>query len=291
MSRSATPPVFRFAPSPNGRLHLGHAYSALWSAKRAAEAGGRFVLRIEDIDLVRCRTEFVDGILEDLDWLGLTWEQPVRRQSEHFEVYKQALGQLEDMGVLYPCYATRSEIRTAVAGKDNHPQDPDGSPVYPGLYRDHTGAPDEERPFALRINHALALKLAMEKTGGRPSFQETGTGPEGQSGQLPVTPEIWGDVVLGRKDIGVSYHIAVVTDDALQGITHVTRGQDLFASTHIHRILQILLDLPEPVYAHHPLISDGAGRKLSKSAGDESLQALREQGVTPSEIRQELGFG
>ncbi|MEM7428143.1 MAG: tRNA glutamyl-Q(34) synthetase GluQRS [Pseudomonadota bacterium] len=290
MTKPEPCPVFRFAPSPNGRLHLGHAYSALFTADAAAKAGGRFLLRLEDIDLPRCRAEFIDGILEDLDWLGLNWEEPVRKQSAHFDAYKRALGVLEDMGVLYPCYATRSEIRQAIEAKPGHPRDPDGSPLYPGLWRDEGPDPDEDRPFALRINHALAIRLACEKLGKRPTFEETGTGPQGQTGTLAVTPEIWGDVVLGRKDIGTSYHMAVVVDDALQGVTHVTRGQDLFAATHIHRVLQILLDLPEPIYRHHPLINDDAGRKLSKSAGDESLQALREAGISAARIREELGF-
>ncbi len=283
-------PVFRFAPSPNGRLHLGHAYSALFTAEAAKEAGGRFLLRMEDIDLPRCRGEFADGILEDLEWLGLSWEEPVRRQSDHFDVYRRALQKLDTLGVLYPCYATRSEIRQAVEAKPGHPSDPDGTPVYPGLYRDTPPDAEEDRPYALRINHALAIKLAREKLGHPPTFHETGIGPRGERGTLPVTPEIWGDVVLGRKDIGTSYHMAVVVDDAIQGVTHVTRGQDLFASTHIHRILQVLLDLPEPDYCHHRLIGDGTGRKLSKSAGDESLQSLRNAGVTAARIREELGF-
>lgn len=283
-------PVFRFAPSPNGRLHLGHAYSALFTARQARQEGGRLLLRIEDIDLLRCRSEFIDGIFEDLAWLGLNWEIPARRQSEHFETYRQAITTLQDAGVLYPCYATRSEIRAAVAGKADHPSDPDGAPVYPGLYRTGAAPSDPERPFALRLNHALAIKLVREKLGGRPAFQETGCGTSGETGTLPVTPEIWGDVVLARKDIGTSYHVSVVVDDALQGITHVTRGQDLFAATHIHRVLQILLDLPEPVYCHHPLISDTAGRKLSKSADDQSLASLRQVGVTADQIKRELGF-
>lgn len=290
MSQPSPCPVYRFAPSPNGRLHLGHAYSALFTAYTAKKAGGRFLLRMEDIDLPRCRGEFVDGILEDLAWLGLEWERPVRRQSEHFSVYHEALDRLDKLGVLYPCYATRSEIREAVAAKPGHPRDPDGSPIYPGLYRDRESNQAEERPFALRINNALAIKMAIEKLGRRPTFQETGIGPAGETGSLTVTPEIWGDVVLGRKDIGTSYHMAVVIDDALQGVTHITRGQDLFASTHIHRVLQILLDLPEPVYCHHELIDDGTGRKLSKSANDESLKSLREAGVHPAQIRKTLGF-
>lgn len=290
MSEDNPQPVFRFAPSPNGRLHLGHAYSALFTAQHAKDAGGRLLLRIEDIDLLRCRSEYIDGIFEDLAWLGLTWEQPVRRQSEHFVTYHKALEKLQEIGVLYPCYATRSEIRAAVASNADHPRDPDGAPVYPGLYRDMPAEDTLERPYALRINHALAIKLVMDKLGQRPTFSETGIGPAGETGILIVTPEIWGDVILGRKDIGTSYHVSVVVDDALQGVTHVTRGQDLFAATHIHRVLQILLDLPEPTYCHHPLISDARGRKLAKSDGDQSLASLREAGVTAEAIKQELGF-
>ena len=290
MSAAEKQPVFRFAPSPNGRLHLGHAYSALFSAREAQRADGRFLLRIEDIDLLRCRSEFVEGIYEDLAWLGLSWEQPVRRQSEHFETYFEAIDRLQELDVLYPCYATRSEIRAAVEGKADHPLDPDGAPVYPGLYRDGSETAEPERPYALRMNHALAIRLVCEKLGRRPSFRETGSGPAGESGVLPVTPEIWGDVVLARKDIRTSYHIAVVVDDALQNITHIMRGQDLFAATHIHRVLQVLLDLPEPVYCHHPLISDETGRKLAKSANDQSLASLREAGVSADQIKEELGF-
>lgn len=284
-------PVFRFAPSPNGRLHLGHAYSALFTAREAEKAGGRLLLRIEDIDLLRCRSEFIEAIYEDLSWLGLTWEMPVRRQSEHFATYRQALASLEEAGVLYPCYATRSQIRAAVEGKPGHPRDPDGAPIYPGLYRDRSEPAAPEGPHAMRLNHALALKLVRERLGRRPTFQEDGCGPDGATGLLPVTPEIWGDVILARKDIGTSYHICVVVDDALQGVTHITRGQDLFAATHIHRVLQVLLDLPEPVYCHHPLISDQTGRKLAKSAHDQSLASLRQAGVSAEAIRVELGFG
>ena len=290
MSVDDKQPVFRFAPSPNGRLHLGHAYSALFTAEQARKAGGRLLLRIEDIDLLRCRSEFIDGIFEDLAWLGLNWEVPVRRQSEHFETYRRAIATLQDAGVLYPCYATRSEIRAAVEGKADHQRDPDGAPVYPGIYRTSGAPADPERPYALRLNHALAIKLVCEKLGGRPVFQETGCGTSGETGSVPVTPEIWGDVILARKDIATSYHVSVVVDDALQGVTHVTRGQDLFAATHIHRVLQILLDLPEPIYCHHLLINDTAGRKLSKSADDQSLASLRQEGVSAEQVRQELGF-
>lgn len=288
-------PRFRFAPSPNGELHLGHAYSALFTAQAAAQAAGRLILRIEDIDFVRCRAELSDRAMDDLAWLGLRWEEPVRRQSAHMNSYRAALSRLNALGLVYPCFATRQEIRDAVADRPDHPRDPEGAPLYPGLYK-HL-APHERRrlvaegrPHALRLDMERAVAMARRKAGRAITFMEEGTGPAGEEGALAIRPERWGDVVLGRKDIGVSYHIAVVVDDADQGITHVTRGQDLFHATDIHRLLQVLLDLPEPVYRHHRLIGDETGRKLSKSAGDRSLRALREAGVTPEEIRAALGI-
>lgn len=285
----------RFAPSPNGRLHLGHAYSALFTQASARRLDARLLLRIEDIDLMRSRAEFVDGILEDLAWVGLTFEQPVRRQSEHFAVYGDALCELQAMDVVYPCFATRKDIAEAVARNAGHPSDPDGVPLYPGLYR---GLSADERdrligdgvPHAWRLDMEKAAAMAKETSGGVLSFEEGGEGPDGETGKLQVRPEIWGDVVVARKDIKTSYHLAVVVDDALQGISHVTRGQDLFHATHIHRVLQVLLGLPEPVYLHHRLIRDDARRKLSKSDGDQSLKALRAAGVGADEIRQQLGF-
>lgn len=281
------PPVFRFAPSPNGRLHLGHAYSALFTAQEARKAGGRFLLRIEDIDRLRCRQELVDGIYEDLAWLGLEWELPVRRQSAHFDDYQEASDHLNRLGVLYRCAATRSEIRDAV-DQSSHRADPDGSPIYPGLFR---GKPvDDGVPFALRLDHVHAIQLAMHKAGGILTFQETGTGPDKETGLCQVRPELWGDVVIVRKDTPTSYNLSVVVDDALQGVTHITRGHDLFYATHIHRVLQVLLGLPEPVYIHHRLISNDVGRKLSKSNQDKSLKSLRDDGVSAQEIRNALGF-
>ncbi len=287
-------PVFRFAPSPNGELHLGHAFSALVAYDMAKRTGGRFLLRIEDIDIGRCRPEFEAQILEDLTWLGLEWEEPVRRQSEHFETYREAVAKLEAMGLLYPCFATRKEIAEAVAKKGPHALDPEGAPLYPGLYRDvdtneikslkASGA-----PHALRIDISRAIEVAAKRTGEPMSFLEIDaewSSPERQA----ADPARWGDAVIARKDVPTSYHLAVVVDDALQGVTHVVRGQDLYAATDIHRLLQILLDLPEPTYHHHRLILDDTGQKLAKSRKDESLKALREAGVSWEEIRRMVGL-
>ncbi|MBZ0217991.1 MAG: tRNA glutamyl-Q(34) synthetase GluQRS [Fimbriimonadaceae bacterium] len=282
---------FRFAPSPNGRLHLGHAYAALFTARAARVANGEMLLRIEDIDIARSRPEFIEGIFEDLTWLGLSWPKPVRRQSEHFDDYIRATKRLDDMALLYPCTATRAEITKAIRRQPSHSTkcDPDGSPLYPGIFRD---IPRDEaariknagEPFALRLNMQKAYGLAREINGGAIYYTEHGQGPDGQTGLLEINPAVWGDIVIARKDVPTSYHLSVVTDDALQAITHVTRGQDLFHATSIHRLLQILLDLPEPVYHHHKLIRDETGRKLAKSAQDTSLLALRESGIKPGEI-------
>lgn len=280
------PPAFRFAPSPNGELHLGHAYSALFTAEAARETQGRFLLRIEDIDAARCPERFVRQCLDDLAWLGLAWEEPVRRQSEHMADYRAALARLDGMGLLYPCVCSRQDIARAAGATG--PRDPEGASLYPGTCK-HLPANARDRlrrgPHALRLDMERAMTLAPPL-----HFDESGEGPEDETGRLAVDPSPWGDVVLARKDIGVSYHIAVVTDDALQGITHVTRGQDLFHATHIHRLLQALLGLPAPLYRHHPLIRDLGGRKLSKSERAPSLGSLREAGVTPEEIRERLGF-
>jgi glutamyl-Q tRNA(Asp) synthetase len=277
---------FRFAPSPNGRLHLGHAYSALFTQREARRHDGLFTLRIEDIDTFRCKQEFVDGIFEDLAWLGLKWPEPVRRQSKHLHEYIAFIDRLERLRLLYPCFCTRAKLN-AIDG----PKDPDGAPVYPGFCRLMTKWERQRRmvagePYALRLDMAKAIVAGGENL----AFREEGVGPAGETGLVPCNPKAWGDVVLARKDIGTSYHIAVVHDDALEGITHVTRGQDLFHATSIHRVLQSILELPQPVYIHHPLIPDETGRKLSKSAGDRSLASLREAGVSADEIRRELGF-
>ncbi len=279
-------PVFRFAPSPNGRLHLGHAYSALFSAQQAKSHKARFLLRIEDIDRARCKPEFAEQALADLKWLGLDWPQPVRHQSRHMHEYTIVIDRLERLGLLYPCFCTRAKLSN-VSG----PKDPDGTTVYPGYCRLMTKMERHRRmtagePFALRLDMAKAIVAA----GPDLSFYEAGCGPDGETGVVACTPQVWGDVILARKDIATSYHVAVVHDDAVQQITHVTRGIDLFHATSIHRVLQSILELPVPIYMHHKLIPDETGRKLSKSAGDRSLAALRDDGVTPGMIREQFGF-
>ena len=277
--------VTRFAPSPNGELHLGHARSALVSREWAKARGGRFLLRIEDIDTARTRESYVSGIYEDLRWLGLTWEEPVLRQSENFADYRMAADRLSALGLLYPCFASRAEI---LAASEPAKTDPDGVPLYPGLGKHRKSVEiDRDRaaglPFALRIDMKRALDVARDKTNGAPlTFVECGT--DGSETVVEAHPERWGDAIIVRKDTPASYHLAVVVDDARQGITHVTRGRDLYAATDIHRLLQVLLDLPAPRYHHHALITDEDGRKLSKSAGDTSLRALRESGVTADEV-------
>ncbi len=282
-------PVFRFAPSPNGHLHLGHALSALYTWNRAQEAGGRFLLRLEDIDLARCSERYVCDMLEDLEWLGLRWEEPVRCQSLHFDDYRTVLDTLDELGVLYPCFATHQEIRSAVAQRTDHPTDPDGAPIYPGLARSLSTVQRDTllaqgKPFARRIDMSKAVELARTMNAAPVTFEELASGPEGETGTIPVQAHCWGDVILARKDIPASYHIAVVHDDALQGVTHVTRGQDLFYATYVHRVLQILLGLPAPAYEHHGLIRDESGRRLSKSARDKSLRSLRTEGHTRNDI-------
>ena len=288
------PPVFRFAPSPNGYLHLGHAYSALLNADMARALGGRLLLRIEDIDTQRCRPEFEAAIHEDLRWLGIAWDQPVRRQSEHFADYADAIAKLEARGLLYPSFESRSEIAALVAERDSQgrwPRDPDGVPLYPGRARKMPAAERERRrragePFALR----LAMDAALAQAGAL-TWRETGGGPQGQTGLVTATPQRWGDVVLARKELPTSYHLSVVMDDALQGVTDVVRGQDLFWATAVHRLLQALLGLPEPTYHHHRLILDAEGRKLSKATQATSLRDLRASGLGAADVRRMVGLG
>ena len=287
------PPVFRFAPSPNGYLHLGHALSALLNFDMARATGGRFILRIEDIDAARCRPEYERAIYEDLAWLGMTWEQPVRRQSEQIQDYRAALAQLDARGLLYPSFESRAEIAALVAARERHgdwPRDPDGAPLYPGRASDFDASERRQR-LAAGDAHAVQLDMAqaVAKT-GELSWTETGTGPAGESGIVAAAPERWGDVVLGRKELPTSYHISVVVDDARQGVTDVVRGQDLFWSTSVHRLLQALLGLPAPVYHHHRLILDADGRKLSKSTRATALRELRAAGVAASDIRRMVGL-
>ena len=287
------PPVFRFAPSPNGYLHLGHAYSALLNFDYARQTGGRLLLRIEDIDPARCRPEFEAAIYEDLAWLGIGWENPVRRQSEHLADYRAALEKLVAQGLVYPSFESRAEIARLVAQREAEapwPRDPDGTPLYPGGAKRLSS---DERARLIESGVPYALRLDMEAACGRVgacAWIEQSEGPEGETGVVAARPQAWGDVILARKETPTSYHLSVVTDDALQGVTEVVRGQDLFWSTSVHRLLQRLLGLPQPVYRHHGLVLDGDGRKLSKSTQATGLRELRAGGATPSEIRRLVGL-
>ena len=286
-----TSPVFRFAPSPNGYLHLGHALSALRNFELARAAGGRFLLRIEDIDAARCRPDYEQAIYDDLAWLGITWEQPVRRQSAHFDEYGAALARLDAMGLVYPSFESRGEIARLVAARETlapWPRDPDGAPVYPG---DARALPPSERRRRMEAGDPYALRLDMAAAIARTGALSWGeTGAESEAGSVAAAPQMWGDVVLARKETPTSYHLAVVVDDARQGVTHVVRGQDLFWSTSVHRVLQALLDLPAPSYHHHRLILDAEGKKLSKSTRATGLRALRESGATAADIRRMVGL-
>ncbi len=276
--------VTRFAPSPTGFLHLGHAYAAIM----ASAAGERFLLRIEDIDQARYRPEFETAIVEDLKWLGLHWDAPVLRQSTRFDAYRAALSALEAGGLVYPCFCTRKEIADEVALASQAPHGPEGS-LYPGTCRKLGGA---ERAARVADGAAYALRLDASKAArlvGTLTFAESGAGPNGELGTIDVDPLPFGDVVIARKDTPISYHLAVVVDDAYQGITLVTRGNDLFAATHVQRLLQVLLNLPAPRYAHHKLILDEEGKKFSKRDRAVTLRSLRENGVTPEEVRERIG--
>ena len=257
-----TVPVFRFAPSPNGLLHLGHAYSALLNARMAKEAGGRLLLRIEDTDETRARPEFVAAIYEDLDWLGLSWEHPVRIQSEHFADYEGNLRKLWSMGAVYPCFCSRKQALAQALPQ----HDPEGQPLYGGTCRALPRA-EAERRIAKGEIHGWRLDTSSD-----------------------AKAAVWGDAVIAKRRVGSSYHIAVVTDDAVQGVTHVVRGKDIEPATPLHLLLQRLLGLPSPHYHHHDLILDASGEKLSKSRNSPSLRQLRETGVTPQEVRARLGF-
>jgi glutamyl-Q tRNA(Asp) synthetase len=286
MTRSFSNHVFRFAPSSNGYLHLGHAYSALLNSDMAHSSGGHFLLRIEDIDVDRCRPEFEQAIYQDLSWLGLTWETPVRRQSKHFSDYANALQTLKNRSLIYPCFCSRGEIMSAVAGKPNWPRDPDGSPLYPGLCK-HLSR--EERARRLASGLPAAQRIDMDAALAEVSFElDWRDFGAGSANRIAADPALWGDAVLSRKDIHASYHIAVVVDDALQGVSDVVRGEDLFMATHLHRLLQLLLDLPTPTYYHHTLLRDASGQKLSKSTRAKSLRTLREEGLSPAGARRKL---
>lgn len=272
--------VTRFAPSPTGDLHRGHAFSALTAFAAARAAGGRFILRIEDIDATRCRPQFEAGIYEDLAWLGLTWETPVRRQSEHLDDYHAAIGRLEADGLLYRCFRTRKDVAEAMASAPHGAME---------VFRGQPLPPEEEarrlaagEPFAWR----LSLDAAARRLGGFGGlrFVETGEDP------IPAHPELGGDIVLARKDVGVAYHLAVTVDDALQEVTHVIRGRDLFEATHVQRLLQALLGLPTPLYRHHALRVGPDGKRFAKRDRAETLRSLREAGMTAADLRRELGF-
>ncbi len=285
-------PVLRFAPSPNGLLHLGHALSALLNADMAAALDGRLLLRMEDIDVTRCTPEFERAIYEDLAWLGFDWERPVRRQSEHFDDYRAALETLITRGLAYPAFLTRGEVKARVARAEaegrSWPRDPDGAPHYPADERD---LPDAERRRRIDAGtrHAWRLDMgrAIQECAKALFWTETG---DGATGEIAADPAAWGDVVLWRSDAPSSYHLSVTVDDAGQGITHVVRGLDLFHATSVHRLLQHLLGLPAPVYHHHRLILGPDGRKLSKSEGDTGLSVLRRQGLTSADIRRLVGL-
>lgn len=278
-------PVFRFAPSPNGYLHMGHAYSALYTAQWARAMGGRFLVRIEDIDQQRSKPEFTAAIFEDLSWLGLEWEKPVWQQSERFPQYERAADRLRQRDLLYPCFCSRAEIAASAEGTD-----PDGAPLYTGTCS-HIDPAEAERRLAAgeEANWRLRTAEAMELT-GLLTYSVAGPTPLDRPQIRYARPELWGDVVLQRKDTPTSYHLSVVVDDAAQGVTHVTRGRDMETSTDIHVLLQMLLGLPTPTYTFHKLILDGEGKKLSKSKGSESLRSLREAGWTAEDVRKELGF-
>lgn len=290
-----TGPTFRFAPSPNGELHLGHALSALLNRDLAKIQDGRLLLRIEDIDLTRCTPEYEASIRADLRWLGIAWEEPVRRQSEHFSEYEQALARLVREELVYPAFMSRGEIRAHIAaqpeGGRNWPRDPDGAPLYPGLDRMLGGRERRRRmeagqPFAWRLDVGGALARV-----GRPlSWREYQDDGLTRVGAVDADPEAWGDVILARREIPTSYHLSVVVDDALQGVTHVVRGRDLYHATAIQRLLQELLGLPSLHYRHHRLVLDPDGRKLSKSLRATGLAALRSDGKTPDDVRRLAGL-
>lgn len=282
-------PIFRFAPSPNGYLHLGHALSALENKKLASEAAGDLLLRIDDIDLSRARPEFEAAISEDLAWLGIEFDGPVRRQSDHLSDYQSALDTLKDEGLAYPAFMSRADIRDHVSAAesagDAWPRDPDGAPHYPGADRELDESERQLRiaagaPYTWRLDMAAALSRVSTPI----DWLESGSGPNGETGQVMANPGLWGDAILARRDAPVSYHLSVVVDDAVQGVSDVVRGRDLFHATSIHRLLQELLGLPVPRYHHHRLVLDADGRKLSKSRKDTAIRELKTAGLSPADV-------
>ncbi|HHZ07351.1 MAG TPA: tRNA glutamyl-Q(34) synthetase GluQRS [Rhizobiales bacterium] len=288
-------PVFRFAPSPNGRLHLGHAFSALVNQRMAQGCGGRLLLRIEDIDVARCTPEFEAAIYRDLEWLGIEWETPVRRQSEHFGEYRDLLGRLIEEELVYPAFMSRGEVRAAIVEAEakggRWPRDPDGAPLYPGLDRT-LGARERRRridrgdPFAWRLDSAAALERIARPL----AWTEYADMGMQTAASIDARPQDWGDVVIARRDVPTSYLLSVVADDALQGVDRVVRGRDLYLATSVQRLLQELFGFAPPAYFHHRLVTGPDGRKLSKSAGDSGIAELRERGATPAEIRSMVGL-
>lgn len=284
--------VFRFAPSPNGMLHLGHAYSALLNLDSARKLDAKILLRIEDIDTTRCTPALEDQMLTDLEWIGFEWDETPRRQSEHFDEYRIALDALAKRGLVYPAALSRMQIRHQIASANPAwPLDPDGVPLYPATERD-AGYPRIKALLASGKDHALRLDMtkALLHCGQPIHWQESGYGPDSQTGKINADPARWGDVALGRKDAPASYHLACVLDDALQGVTNIIRGMDLFHATSVHRLMQSLLELPAPDYHHHGLIRSPDGRKLSKSRADTGLRFLREAGASQSDIRRMIGL-
>jgi glutamyl-Q tRNA(Asp) synthetase len=282
---TADNPILRFAPSPNGLLHLGHAYSALFTEHWARALGGRFLLRIEDVDPARSKPEFTEAIFEDLAWLGLDWPEPVLRQSDRLPAYIEAAGRLVRLRLLYPCFCSRAEIAATATGAD-----PDGAPLYAGICRHLRAAEIEARldqgeavQYRLDMVRAVSLSGPLTLTQAQPT-------PADRRQIRYARPERWGDVVIQRKDVPASYHLSVVVDDAAQGVTHVTRGRDMEAATDIHVLLQFVLGLPSPTYTFHRLLLDADGRKLAKSRGSTSLRDLRAEGWTAADVRRELGF-
>jgi glutamyl-Q tRNA(Asp) synthetase len=271
--------VTRFAPSPTGYLHLGHAYSALIAWRRARDTGGRFLLRIEDIDPARCRPAFSQAIEQDLAWLGMDWDDEVRVQSAHLPAYRVVLDTLSARGLLYPCFCTRADIQREIAASAGAPHAPDGSVVYPGTCR-HLSQLDRKRRVDSGVPYALRLDMARARAevAGSLTFEEVG------EGVITCAPERFGDVVLARKDAPASYHLCVTHDDAVQGVTLVTRGEDLQPTTDLHRLLQTLMGWPAPRYAHHRLLTDATGRRLAKRDQATTLRALREQGASPQDV-------
>lgn len=283
------PETTRFAPSPTGGLHLGHAWSALLAHAAARDTGGQFLLRIEDIDAGRCRPEYTEQIIDELKWLGIDWDGPVCIQSGRMGDYRRVLAELTDRGLTYPCFCTRRDIADEIARMQSAPQGPDG-PLYPGTCRTLDESTRTRRittgePHAIRLDVAACLRTLPTPLDG---FLELGQGPGGESGLIAPRPDMLGDIVLGRRDVGVSYHLAVVIDDHDQGITLVTRGEDLYAATHVQRLLQAVLGFSAPRYRHHPLIRDASGRRLAKRDQAQTLAALRASGLSPAAVRDRL---